>query len=1695
MIPPYVGILSYNQRPVGSAFVVRADGLLVTCYHVLREAAKPDAPAGKRFLFRPLGGDTAIEAVVIDRLLDEAHDLACLQLLGGSELPAATLVRSMGLASGAQFHIAGYGDVSREAQRYEYTSAFGEVVGVLKRDGIELLQLRSPDILRGMSGAPVIVDAAGGVVGVLSWRYSIDPRTETWLRDTAGAACSEDLARLEPGLTLQEAQRQITRPAEVNIRSVNYGQVAAAGAKIVTITEGQYIEGGLNVNYAPITREWKRPRESDPHRRYELPIVRRKALQRVHDELQQHDTVVISGASGTGKSTLAAQYAREYGREELFLGGVLWAELGTDFSSEQSQPILDRWACFAYGGDVQILQIDERGRRFQFQPEAVNALLSGHGAILVVVNDLQNDLTLIDPLRRALPDDAKWLITSNNRDLVASFLVVDLGDLTLDEALALLDLRGVAQSKQRRLIKGLGYSLQAISLAAHDIRRHSVRERPQAVEAWLKRVEARMGPSAQATTSDKPGASAPPSERRATEPPAEARAPQELVGISLEIIYDEIGKTMGAEYQRCFRALGVFSLVEADFSTALAAAVWGLEVSSQAEPFLQDLRDRRILTQTAHDRWSIHTRVRAYTSEVLAQSGEQDEAFARYARTIYDLVLELSNLPIDRWLEFAPDLPHIYAIGQVCVSRASELLGSVDYFDGRWPSIEQFDQEGRDTIAAAFRFVSCNAVYFVNYPEHGSIVVDWLPIGLCAAAMLQEHEDEAGLLYIAGLHFVNSNDTPAALRYLERGLALCERHHVENVRMWILKILGSVYQGLSKLDKATDYYRRALACAAADDLDQRADLHNALGEISIAAANMRQAITELEKGLLLARQVGNQALQIRILQNLGLTYSETGQVKEGMERLRMAEEIMRAIPDLSIRVRLLYTKGCTIVAAGRYEDAIVIFLEALDLARQINAPVLQAEILRKMAWVRYNSGKNEEALRYLREALPKVEGDDEPSLRAQYELRNAMGQLYKANGNTHEALDSYHRALPTALELQDRRMAVVIIDRLGAIYHESSRFQEGVRFFEELLPQIGDTLTLRIATVTWLGLLTLQAGDAGRAWKLFDSLPDQFDTEQIESLAEQATDLWLIGHVTVSRGQIEKGLTIFQQVRNIAQRQGDLVGEAEALFVIAELCVRQAQTRQVEDYLAQIDGILSKISNLSLKVKALSMRGILCLVRQDIEAALQYFEEAYAIAQRTEEPILKILVLNNAAWGRALAKQTQQALDMFQEALRLSRKHNLPTYESMVLGNRGLVYASIACLKESAANFEQAIAVMEHNNIRMDVGGSAPEDLQLLLQMVHDELPSGGAARPIEEVLALFVKTTGWNLAERVVRANERTLLQPGLTAILEREIAEARGDMVEVLRAYKQVLEWCRTKGIDAAFQSAREQYNNHRLYHWWGAVHRSIHELALAFPNLTRAIELAPEEASHYIERGWIYRGLGNRIRALQDFKQAIALEPGNGRAHQGCGVISYEEREYTAGLHYLDEAIRIDAKNPYHYHWRAAVRQELGDYPAALADLDRAIDLDGENTDHAYWRALVLIDQRNYTDALAALDRLCEQDAGNSRRQIYDRIWRGVAHQLTEQPNAALLDWNAAAGLVEQIADTTAQNVSQALLYAVQDQTASARDCYEQALRANCARHILESQTRHLRRLADLLPRQEGLSNLGVWLQERLDGAAPA
>ena len=194
-----------------------------------------------------------------------------------------------------------------------------------------------------------------------------------------------------------------------------------------------------------------------------------------------------------------------------------------------------------------------------------------------------------------------------------------------------------------------------------------------------------------------------------------------------------------------------------------------------------------------------------------------------------------------------------------------------------------------------------------------------------------------------------------------------------------------------------------------------------------------------------------------VLGNLGLAYSNLGQVKKSIEYYQKALLISNEIGDRRGEENGLGNLGNTYSKLGQVEKAIEYYEQALVISKEIGDRRGEGIALGNLGIAYRNLGQVEKAIEYHEQALviSKELGDR----RGEGADHGNLGNVYSDLGQVEKAIEYYEQALVIAKEIGDRRGEENHLGNLGIAYRNLGQVEKAIEYYQKALvisKEIGD---------------------------------------------------------------------------------------------------------------------------------------------------------------------------------------------------------------------------------------------------------------------------------------------------------------------------------------------------------------------------------------------------------------------------------------------------------------------------------------------------------------------------------------------------------------------------------------------------------------------------------------------------------------
>jgi tetratricopeptide (TPR) repeat protein/S1-C subfamily serine protease len=151
-------------------------------------------------------------------------------------------------------------------------------------------------------------------------------------------------------------------------------------------------------------------------------------------------------------------------------------------------------------------------------------------------------------------------------------------------------------------------------------------------------------------------------------------------------------------------------------------------------------------------------------------------------------------------------------------------------------------------------------------------------------------------------------------------------------------------------------------------------------------------------------------------------------------------------------------------------------------------------------------------------------------------------------------------------------------------------------------------------------------------------------------------------------------------------------------------------------------------------------------------------------------------------------------------------------------------------------------------------------------------------------------------------------------------------------------------------------------------GILYRRQQKYELALDDYNQAIELNPNHANAYNNRGNLYQDLQKYELALDDFNKAIEINPNFAILYYNRGNLYINQQKYDLALSDYNQAIELDSKLAMAYYNRGVLYDDQRKYELALADYSKAIDINPNLAEAYVNRGLLYKDLQKYDLALS-------------------------------------------------------------------------------------------------------------------------------
>ncbi len=174
-------------------------------------------------------------------------------------------------------------------------------------------------------------------------------------------------------------------------------------------------------------------------------------------------------------------------------------------------------------------------------------------------------------------------------------------------------------------------------------------------------------------------------------------------------------------------------------------------------------------------------------------------------------------------------------------------------------------------------------------------------------------------------------------------------------------------------------------------------------------------------------------------------------------------------------------------------------------------------------------------------------------------------------------------------------------------------------------------------------------------------------------------------------------------------------------------------------------------------------------------------------------------------------------------------------------------------------------------------------------------------------------------------------------------------------------------------------------------------------------------PQTADAFAKRGMVRKKRGMVDAALDDFNQAVRLDPKYLAAYYGRGQARLNKGDWEAAISNFDQVLDLDPRYANAFNDRAYARQNLGDLDGALTDYDQALAIDPKIAVAYYNRGMIELQRGKPGSAVLDFNHTLDLNP----EMAYAYFNRGNAKNADGNLDGAIADYTQALILDSKIA----------------------------------------------------------------------------
>jgi eukaryotic-like serine/threonine-protein kinase len=378
---------------------------------------------------------------------------------------------------------------------------------------------------------------------------------------------------------------------------------------------------------------------------------------------------------------------------------------------------------------------------------------------------------------------------------------------------------------------------------------------------------------------------------------------------------------------------------------------------------------------------------------------------------------------------------------------------------------------------------------------------------------------------------------------------------LDPARVDALLSAGRVEIELGNVQASFDFLTRAqsLAIELASD-EEQAKILQALGVAYSQANRPQDALKSYQESLAIKRRLGLKKGIADSLEAIAQTNNALGKTDEVLagynEALRIRREIgdKAGTGDVELDLALFYSDH------GKFDEAMKLYKDSLQIYTSVGNEPNRGLALNSIGSTYLNLGDYVNAQTYLSQALAVREKLNVPADLA--DTLHNLAEVSTHTGNYDQALTQYLRALELRRSVNDKHGAAVESCALGALFGYQGRFGAALHSEQESVQTLRETQEqgyYMTEALIEFGKAQAEIGQSEEARKTLEDAENH--AKEAGNQKQMAQALSELGHNALYQGDFKSASNFYQQAQSIASKANDrellLLTKADSAMLVA----------------------------------------------------------------------------------------------------------------------------------------------------------------------------------------------------------------------------------------------------------------------------------------------------------------------------------------------------------------------------------------------------------------------------------------------------------------------------------------------------------------------------------------------------------------